>query len=100
MGNEAEANGFVCKNLQVCARLTVTVKESGDHNMYVVKMQKVHKVELNDGRRLRLHLNKAGIICYVAPSPQTLFKFNPAALLGRRLADVIDMLGELENQVR
>jgi len=37
------------------------------------------------------HVSTQGIICFVSPSPSTLFRFPPEAVLGKRLSDVVDI---------
>ncbi len=51
----------------------------------------VPRQELNHGRRLRLNIDKEGVIVSLGNSPPGLFKFAVETLLGKNITDVVDI---------
>ncbi|EFJ44861.1 hypothetical protein VOLCADRAFT_94889 [Volvox carteri f. nagariensis] len=77
---------------QQTVRLAIKSTDESGEQQHVVKVSPSTMSEGLDERRLRLTIDTSGTVTDVGHSPTSLFGFKPAALLGRSLADCVDVL--------
>jgi len=64
----------------------------------VIKAVKVEAASKIDDRCLTLHVNEVGVVTYVSDTPTTLFSFQPSLLMGKPVAEVVDVLATWEQE--
>ncbi len=86
----------------VTVRMIIKMHEDGDllapTVTYRALFEKVPLEEKDDARRLKLHVNKFGIIVFVSPSPKALFRMEAGELQGKSLSDVIDVFAKWKSE--
>ncbi|KAI8475137.1 MAG: hypothetical protein J3K34DRAFT_517581 [Monoraphidium minutum] len=83
---------FTAAKAPLPAVVAVAARESGDEMSYVVKVTPMPMEAVLCLRRLSLRIDASGCVLGVADgSPVSLFGFDPAALMGRSVAEFIDV---------
>lgn len=74
-------------------KLNIRSTEEGGEPQHVIKLLPSSLARGLDERRVRLHVSPAGMVLDVSgDNPTSLFGFDPRVLVGRSLAEVVDVM--------
>ncbi len=86
----------------VTVRMTIKKHEEGDlfapTVTYRAQFEKLLPEEKDNGRRLKLLVDKFGVIVSVSPCPKTLFMMEASELQGKSLSEVIDAFAKWQSE--